>query len=82
MEDTQGKLPEGNNYNVSVQIAGGEAEIKTATLSRGDKRTMELDLSQWIRDKQTANKGKNFTVTYYAKVNEKAVDGNKETVLN
>lgn len=73
VEDTQGKLPEGNNYNVSVQIAGGEAEIKTATLSRGDKRTMELDLSQWIRDKQTANKGKNFTVTYYAKVNEKAV---------
>lgn len=73
VEDTQGKLPEGNNYNVSVQIAGGEAEIKTATLSRGDKRTMELDLSQWIRDNQTANKGKNFTVTYYAKVNEKAV---------
>ena len=73
MEDTQGKLPEGNNYNVSVQIAGGGAEIRTATLSGGDKRTMELDLSQWIRDNQTANKGKNFTVTYYAKVNEKAV---------
>lgn len=34
---------------------------------------MELDLSQWIRENQTANKGKNFTVTYYAKVNEKAV---------
>lgn len=73
VEDTQGKLPEGNNYNVSVQIAGGGAEIKTATLSGGDKRTMELDLSQWIRNNQTANKGKNFTVTYYAKVNEKAV---------
>lgn len=73
VEDTQGKLPEGNNYNVSVQIAGGGAEIKTATLSGGDKRTMELDLSQWIRDNQTANKGKNFTVTYYAKVNEEAV---------
>ena len=80
VEDTQGKLPEGNNYNVSVQIAGGGAEIKTATLSRGDKRTMELDLSQWIRDNQTANKGKNFTVTYYAKVNEKAVVETKNSV--
>ena len=37
VEDTQGKLPEGNSYNVSVQIAGGVAEIKTATLSVGIK---------------------------------------------
>ena len=29
VEDTQGKLPEGNKFiNVSVQIAGGVAEIK------------------------------------------------------
>ena len=33
---------------------------------------MSLDLSEWVRDNQ-ANKGKEFTVTYYAKVNKDAV---------
>ena len=32
---------------------------------------MTLDLSKWIRENQTS-KGKEFTVTYYAKVNAKA----------
>ena len=44
----------------------------TATLSGEGKRTMALDLSEWVRDNQT-NKGKEFTVTYYAKVNANAV---------
>ena len=33
---------------------------------------MTLDLSSWVRENQ-GNKGKEFTVTYYAKVNDKAV---------
>ena len=33
---------------------------------------MSLDLSEWVRASQT-NKGKEFTVTYYAKVNKAAV---------
>ena len=33
---------------------------------------MSLDLSEWVRANQTNNKGKEFTVTYYAKVNKDA----------
>ena len=33
---------------------------------------MSLDLSEWVRANK-ANKGKTFTVTYYAKVNKDAV---------
>lgn len=44
----------------------------TATLSGTNNRTMALDLSEWVRANQT-NKGKEFTVTYYAKVNKDAV---------
>ena len=44
----------------------------TAALSGEGNRTMALDLSAWVRDNQT-NKGKAFTVTYYAKVNANAV---------
>lgn len=44
----------------------------TATLSGTGNRTMALDLSAWVRANQT-NIGKEFTVTYYAKVNKDAV---------
>ena len=44
----------------------------TATLDTANNRKMSLDLSAWVRDNQ-ANKGKTFTVTYYAKVNANAV---------
>ena len=43
----------------------------TATLDTSNNRKMSLDLSSWVRDNQ-ANKGKEFTVTYYAKVNKDA----------
>lgn len=43
----------------------------TAALSGTGNRTMALDLSAWVRANQ-ANKGKQFTVTYYAKVNKDA----------
>lgn len=44
----------------------------TATLDSTNNRKMSLDLSKWVKDNQ-ANKGKEFTVTYYAKVNANAV---------
>ena len=44
----------------------------TATLDTANNRKMSLDLSEWVRDNQE-NKGKEFTVTYYAKVNKDAV---------
>ena len=44
----------------------------TAALSGEGNRTMALDLSAWVKANQT-NKGKVFTVTYYAKVNANAV---------
>lgn len=60
---------------VNVKVAGtadaGNAPT-TATLSGDGNRTMALDLSEWVRANQT-NKGKEFTVTYYAKVNKNAV---------
>ena len=44
----------------------------TAALDTANNRKMSLDLSEWVRANQT-NKGKEFTVTYYAKVNKDAV---------
>lgn len=59
--------------DVSVQIEGKEVETKQATLGDTNKREMTLDLSEWVRNNQAENKGKKFTVTYYAKVNKDAV---------
>lgn len=56
--------------NTGVTDAG--TAPTTATLSGAGNRIMALDLSEWVRDNQT-NKGKEFTVTYYAKVNKDAV---------
>lgn len=43
-----------------------------ATLDSTSNKKMSLDLSAWVKANQT-NKGKEFTVTYYAKVNKDAV---------
>lgn len=61
-----------NNYPVSVKIGESEPTSATAILSGDNKRTMTLDLSDWIKTNQ-ASKGQEFTVTYYAKVNSDAV---------
>ena len=53
-------------------LTAGGTTPTTATLDTANKRKMSLDLSAWVRDNQT-NKGKEFTVTYYAKVNANAV---------
>lgn len=61
-----------NAYPVSVKIGEGQPTPQTAKLSGDGNRTMTLDLSEWVRNNH-ASKGKEFTVTYYAKVNENAV---------
>lgn len=45
---------------------------KEAILDSTNNKKMSLDLSAWVKANQT-NKGKEFTVTYYAKVNKDAV---------
>lgn len=72
------------NVTVAFKDAGVTDAVKaptTATLSGENKRTMALNLSEWVRANQ-ANKGKEFTVTYYAKVNKDAVvtEKNKATL--
>lgn len=68
-------LDSANAVNVTVAFkdaTDASTVPTTATLSGAGNRTMALDLSKWVRDNQT-NKGKEFTVTYYAKVNKDAV---------
>ena len=47
-----------------------------ATLDSKNNKIISLDLSAWVKANQT-NKGKEFTVTYYAKVNKNAEVTNK-----
>ena len=66
------------SVNVTVAFKGAtdaSAAPTTATLD-STKKKMSLDLSAWVRANQT-NKGKEFTVTYYAKVNANAVVAEK-----
>ena len=79
-------LDNASEVNVTVKFTDGSVAAAgtaptTATLSGEGNRTMKLDLSEWVRANQT-NKGKEFTVTYYAKVNANAVvtEKNKATL--
>lgn len=76
VNDTKGTAVIGNTVNVSVAFedaTDASTAPTTATLSGTGNRTMILDLSAWVKANQQTNKGKNFTVTYYAKVNKDAV---------
>lgn len=77
VNDKNGATVTGNTVNVTVAFTGAGVTAAgttptTATLSGNGNRTMALDLSAWVRANQK-NKGKEFTVTYYAKVNKDAV---------
>lgn len=83
---TDDALDNASEVNVTVKFTDGSVTAAgtaptTATLSGESNRTMKLDLSEWVRANQT-NKGKEFTVTYYAKVNANAVvtEKNKATL--
>lgn len=61
--------------NVTVALKDGtdaSTAPTTAILDSTNNKKMSLDLSAWVKANQT-NKGKEFTVTYYAKVNANAV---------
>ena len=67
-----------NTNEVNVTVAFTDASViaagttpTTATLETINNKKMSLDLSEWVKANQT-NKGKEFTVTYYAKVNKDA----------
>lgn len=74
VNDAAGAAVTGDTVNVTVAFKGADdastAPTK-ATLSGNGNRTMALDLSAWVKANQ-ANKGKEFTITYYAKVNKDA----------
>ena len=79
VNDANGTALEAGATTVNVKVAFKDAGVTdastaptTATLDTANNRKMSLDLSEWVRANQ-ANKGKEFTVTYYAKVNKAAV---------
>lgn len=74
VNDESGTPTSEGKVNVTVAFNGAtdaSAAPTTANLSGANNRTMALDLSAWVKANQT-NKGKEFTVTYYAKVNKAA----------
>ncbi|EEC89313.1 SpaH/EbpB family LPXTG-anchored major pilin [Holdemanella biformis] len=76
VNDENGTSVTGNAVNVKVAFTDGtDANIApiTATLDSTNNKKMSLDLSTWVKANQENNKGKEFTVTYYAKVNKGAV---------
>lgn len=69
-------LDKANEVNVTVAFkdaTDASTAPTTAKLDAENNRKMSLDLSAWVRANQVNNKGKEFTVTYYAKVNKDAV---------
>lgn len=75
VNDATGTPVEGNSVKVTVAFTDAtdaSTAPTTATIDTTNKKKMSLDLSEWVRANQT-NKGKEFTVTYYAKVNKDAV---------
>ncbi len=74
VKNSAGEAITDNKLPVTITIQDGQSENdKQADIAQDNARKMTLDLSQWIQNNQTTNKGKTFTVVYYAKVNEKAV---------
>ena len=78
VNDANGAALETGATTVNVKVAFKEAGVTddstaptTATIDTTNSKKMSLDLSTWVKANQT-NKGKEFTVTYYAKVNKDA----------
>lgn len=80
VNDANGTALETGATTVKVTVAFGEGVTDaaadtvptTAELDTANNKKMSLDLSSWVKANQE-NKGKEFTVTYYAKVNKDAV---------
>ena len=83
VNDAAGTACEANSVKVTVafkdtDVTEASKAPTTATLDAVNHRKMTLDLSSWVRENQR-NKGKEFNVTYYAKVNDKAVVAEKNS---
>lgn len=75
VNDANGIACEGNSVKVTVAFTDAtdaSTAPTEAVIDTENSKKMSLDLSEWVRASQT-NKGKEFTVTYYAKVNANAV---------
>ena len=79
VNDANGTALGADATTVNVTVAFTDAEVTdagaaptTAAIDTNNSRKMSLDLSAWVKANRT-NKGKVFTVTYYAKVNKNAV---------
>lgn len=77
VNDANGAAVSDNAVKVAVaftdtSVTDASTAPTTATLDSTNNKKMSLDLSAWVKANQT-NKGKEFTVTYYAKVNANAV---------
>ena len=86
VNDANGAAVSDNAVKVAVaftdtSVTDASTAPTTATLDSTNNKKMSLDLSAWVKANQT-NKGKEFTVTYYAKVNANAVvtEKNKATL--
>lgn len=74
VNDTNGTACTDNKVAVKVAFTDGtdaSTAPTEAALDSKNNKIMSLDLSAWVKANQT-NKGKEFTVTYYAKVNKNA----------
>lgn len=74
VNDVSGTACTGNKVAVKVAFTDGtdaSAAPTEAAIATDNSKKMSLDLSAWVKANQT-NKGKTFTVTYYAKVNKGA----------
>lgn len=74
VNDVSGTACTGNKVAVTVAFTDGtdaSAAPTEAAIATDNSKKMSLDLSAWVKANQT-NKGKTFTVTYYAKVNKGA----------
>ena len=74
VNDANGTACTDNKVAVKVAFTDGtdaSTAPTTAALATNNSKKMSLDLSTWVRANQ-GNKGKAFTVTYYAKVNKDA----------
>lgn len=77
VNDENGTLTSEGKVNLTVAfkdagVTDAGTAPTTATLDTTNNKKISLNLSAWVRANQT-NKGKEFTVTYYAKVNKNAV---------
>lgn len=78
VSDANGTALETGATTVNVKVAFKDTGVTdastaptTAAIDTNNSKKMSLDLSAWVKANQT-NKGKEFTVTYYAKVNKNA----------